>query len=328
MTSQLSILERVLVQPETAGPQDLLAIRAANLGGALRSRLPHHHPLRAALHADALNMGLRHAQVRAELRALLRVWAGEGIDALLFKGFSLAEFDYASTGERIYGDVDVLLPEQPSVVWRAAHLAMAHGWRSDGQHADPSIWTHETMHLFSPSGHVRLDVHRCVVSLRSGVTLQQARALTTGLWRRAQRLDWDGFPVRLPHPLDDAVLNVVLARSWGGDSGGLKPADYLDLQVLCGRHGLSMADLAGHAAKLGAAQTWAAFRQVCDPSAGRLILDPTRTRPIILAGLRGDGLHPRLARWRAAGRSGAGVAPAAHFIARHAGGARGHGAGR
>lgn len=298
MHSHLPTLERVLTRPETASSKDLSAVRAASLGGALRSRLPEDHPLRAALHADALSLGMRHAQIRAEVRSLLRVWASENIHALIFKGFALAEFDYAASGERLYGDVDILLSDQPSVIWRAAHLAMAHGWRSDGQHADPSTWTHETMHLYSPNGHVRLDVHRCVIGLRSGVTLRRAQDLTAGLRARARQLDWDGVSISLPHPLDAAVLNVALGRSWGGDSGGLKPADYLDLQVLSDRYDLSMVDLAAHAANLDAAHTWAAFLRVCNPYTGQLVLDPACTQPIIFAGLRGDGVHPRLAHWR------------------------------
>ncbi|WP_288482272.1 lasso peptide biosynthesis B2 protein [uncultured Deinococcus sp.] len=296
--SPLPTLERVLTRPETASSADLRAVRAAGLGGALRPRLPEDHPLRAELRADALRLGLRHAQVRAEVRALLEVWAAEGIPVLLFKGFALAEFEYASPGERIYGDVDVLLPEDPATVWRAAHLALAHGWYSDGQHADPVTWNHETMHLYSPDGHVRLDVHRYVVGLRAGVSPRRAAGLTSGLWARARHLDWEGVPLNLPGALDAAVLNVALGRSWGGDSGGLKPADYLDLGVLGARHGLTPADLATHAAALGAAHTWAAFTQLCDPWNRRLILSPTRTVPVIRAGLRADGVHARLGRWR------------------------------
>ncbi|MFC5847092.1 lasso peptide biosynthesis B2 protein [Deinococcus petrolearius] len=293
-----STLERVLTRPDTAGPGDLGTIRAAGLGGALHSRLPGEHPLRGELRADALRLGLRHAQVRAEVRALLEVWAAEAIPALLFKGFALAEFEYAAPGERIYGDVDVLLPGDPEVVWRAAHLALAHGWHSDGQHADPTTWHHETMHLYSPGGHVRLDVHRSVVGFRAGVSPQRAAVLTAGLWARARRSDWAGLPLHLPGALDAAVLNVALGRSWGGDSGGLKPADYLDLQVLAARHGLEPAALAAHAASLGAAHTWAAFLRVCDPWRATLVLDPARTRPVIRSGLRGDGLHARLGHWR------------------------------
>lgn len=293
-----STLERVLTRPDTAGPGDLGTIRAAGLGGALRSHLPGGHPLRGELRTDALRFGLRHAQVRAEVRSLLRVWAAEGIPALLFKGFALAEFEYAAPGERLYGDVDALLPADPPTVWRAAHLALAHGWRSDGQHADPATWHHETMHLYSPGGHVRLDVHRYALGLQAGLKPERARDLTARLWARARPLDWDGVPVRLPCARDAAVLSLALGRSWGGDSGGLKPADYLDLQVLAARHGLTPAALAAHARRLGAAHTWAAFLRVCDPWGATLVLDPARTRPVIRSGLRGDGLHARMGRWR------------------------------
>lgn len=296
--SPLPTLERVLTRPDTAGPADLGAVRAAGLGGALRSRLSLDHPLREVLRADALRLGLRHAQVRAEVRALLGVWAAEAIPALLFKGFALAEFEYAAPGERIYGDVDVLLSGDPEVVWRAAHLALAHGWHSDGQHADPATWHHETMHLYSPGGHVRLDVHRYVLGLQAGLPPRRSADLTAELWARSQLTDWEGVPLYRPHPLDAAVLNVALGRSWGGDSGGLKPADYLDLQVLAARHGLTEASLAAHAAEMGAAHTWAAFTRLCDPWSGTLVLDPALTRPVILAGLRGDGLHALRGRWR------------------------------
>ena len=271
---------------------------AAGLGGAVRARLPEAHPLRAPLRGQALDLALRHAQIRAELRALLGVWAEAGIPVLLFKGFALAEFEYASPGERFYGDVDVLLPEDPDTVTRAAHLALARGWRSDGQHADPQSWTHETMHLYSPGGHVRLDVHRWAVAAATAAGVPRLRDLTAGLWARAKQVDWQGVALRRPHPLDAAVLNLVLARSWGGDSGGVKPADYLDLAVLRRNHDLSDDALRQHARRLGGAATWAAFGEVCDPCRGRLDLEMDRTAPLLAAALARDGLSVRRGRWQ------------------------------
>ncbi|WP_291423388.1 lasso peptide biosynthesis B2 protein [Deinococcus sp.] len=291
-------LVRVLTSPGTLQPTDLSAVLGAGLGGAVRAQLPEDHLLRGPLRQQALDLSLRHAHIRAELRPLLAAWAAEGIEALLFKGFALAEFEYATPGERFYGDVDLLLPEDLATVMRAAHIALAHGWRSDGQHADPELWTHETMHLYSPDRNVRLDVHRWVIAENTGAGAARLRALTHGFRARARRCDWQGLPVWLPDPRDAAVLNIALARSWGGDTGGVKPADYLDLHLLACNHALSADTLRQHAEQLGGAATWAAFTQICDPARQRLVLDIQQTRPIIHAALAADGLNARRGLWQ------------------------------
>ncbi|WP_291429762.1 lasso peptide biosynthesis B2 protein [Deinococcus sp.] len=300
----LRVLERAL-RGGPLGSPDLPHLRAAGLEGAVRARLPADHPLRADLRAGALALGARHALIRSELRDLLSAWAAEGIGALLFKGFALSEFGYATRTERFYGDVDLLLPGDPATVSRAAHLALARGWRSDGQHAHPDRWTHETMHLFSPGGHARLDVHRWLVpdwyaGRRRTVTV------TRQVWAAARPHDWDGLRVWRPDPLDELVAALAISRSWGGDTGGLKPADLLDLRQLRDRYALNTPDgaaqLAARAADLGAAHTWAAFEQLCDPT--QPTLDPARTGPVLARALRRDGLRPALRRhWLRAQRA-------------------------
>lgn len=285
------VLSRVLTHPETVQKADLPHLLAAGLGGAVRARLPSKHPLRADLRAQALDLSMRHARIRAELRLLLAAWASESIPFMPIKGFALAEFEYPTPGERFYGDVDILLPGDERTVWRAAHLAIAHGWRSDGQHADQGLWTHETMHLYSPEGHVRLDVHRYAVPSDSTLSAAQLAELTAGVWQRAHQHDWQGIPTWRPNPLDAAVVNVALGRCWGGDSGGIKPADYNDLHLLVLGHGLTSDGLAAHAKRLGGQHTWRAFRQVCDPFKGHLMLTFKRTSTTIQAGLRADGVR-------------------------------------
>ncbi|GAA0497139.1 lasso peptide biosynthesis B2 protein [Deinococcus depolymerans] len=287
----LRVLERAL----RGGPlalADLPHLRAAGLEGAMRARLPADDPLRAELRAGALVLGARHALIRAELRDLLGAWETEGIPALLFKGFALSEFGYATRTERFYGDVDLLLPGDPATVTRAAHLALARGWRSDGQHAHPDRWTHETMHLFSPGGHARLDVHRWLIpDWFAG--RRRSLHVTRQVWAAARPHDWDGLRVWRPHPTDEIVAALAVSRVWGGDRGGLKPADPLDLQRLRERHALTgaagSARLAARAAELGATHSWAAFEQLCDPA--QLTLDPARTGPVLAAALRRDGLY-------------------------------------
>lgn len=164
----LTSLAPIIVQPARLRAEDVPLVVAAGLGGAVRVRLPQRHPQAAALRPAHLALAQRHAQIRAELRPLLAAWAREGIQPLLFKGFALAEFVYGVDGERFYGDVDALLPEDPALVMRAAHIALAHGWHSDGQHAAPATWTHETMHLIGPGRSARLDVHRYVTGMGGG----------------------------------------------------------------------------------------------------------------------------------------------------------------
>ena len=292
-----AVLGWVLRHPETLTPADLPHVQASGQGGAVYFALSAEHPLRPFLRQYMLDLALRHAQIRAELRPLLTAWAAEGIPALLFKGFALAEFEYRNPAERFYGDVDVLLPADLPTVTRAVHIALAHGWRSDGQHADPDLWTHETAHLYSSGGAVRLDVHRFAVSFTDGLGQKRAEALTAGLWQRATQYDWGGVPVWRPSPLDAAVLNLALNRTWGGDMGGIKPADYADLRQLMARHNLSFVALAEHAAQLGAEATWAAFLSQCNPARGCLELDVSRSAPLLSQAARQDGLQPHLLLW-------------------------------
>ncbi|GAA5532720.1 lasso peptide biosynthesis B2 protein [Deinococcus aluminii] len=263
----------------------------------MRGRLPQGHPLRARLRPGHLALGARHALIRAELRPLLAAWARGGIPALLFKGFALAEFEYATPGERFYGDVDVLLPADPAAVTRAVHLALAQGWRSDGQHARPGRWTHESAHLYSPGGHTRLDVHRFVTAWAAG-RQDRVLALTRAVWAGARPVDWEGVPVWRPDPRDAVVVNLALGRQWGGDLGSLKPADYPDMRRLIARHGLTARVLEARARELGATHTWAAFRGVCDPLRGQFALEAPATRPTLQRAVWQDGLRPVAVLWQ------------------------------
>ena len=107
------VLSRVFCHPESLSAADLPHVQASGHSGALYFALPPAHPLRPVLRPFMLDLALRHAQVVAELRPLLAAWAAEGIVPLLFKGFALAQFEYAHPAQRFYGDVDLLLPPNP-----------------------------------------------------------------------------------------------------------------------------------------------------------------------------------------------------------------------
>lgn len=97
----------------------------------------------------------------------------------------------------------------------------------------------------SPLGQVKLDIHRLLPAW--GGARDKVQAITAQVWAEAVTLDWDGLSVQLPQPLDRAVVSLALGRTWGGDTGGLKPADPADLRLLRTKYGLSNADLSARA---------------------------------------------------------------------------------
>ncbi|ALW88240.1 lasso peptide biosynthesis B2 protein [Deinococcus actinosclerus] len=292
MTHLHDLQEALTLPAAQLEPRHVQAARLARLGGALRPRLPQGHPARAALTADAGALAVRHARTRQALRPLLHAWAQAGIPTLLFKGFALSEFEYGTTSERFYGDVDVLLPTDPATVRRAVQIARTLGWQSDRLEDARRLpdWLHESTHLFAPHHSLRLDVHRWIIP---ALYVAQARAahLTTGLWQRARHTDWDGLGILRPDPRDEVLLTLVANRVWGGDHGGLKGADYLDLTHLLGK--VTPAALREHARQLGLTHTWDAFRQVCDPQRGHLTLQPDETSAALVAGMKADGVQVR-----------------------------------
>lgn len=292
------IIARVLTQPNSLSRADLPIIHGADLGPAVRARLDAEHPLRAELQADTLKQTIRHAQIKAELHPLLSAWTAAGVPFVLLKGFAMAEFEYATAGERFYGDVDILLPEDPDQFMRAIHVALAHGWRSDHMHAHPDFWTHETAHLFGPDLGVGIDVHRFVAAEVQGASRAFLRRLTRGYWQRARIEDWEGTQIRRAHPLDAAVLNLAVGRQWGNDKGFFKPADYLDLEQLMHNHQLSEQDLSAHAASIGVTATWEATQQYCRPSQKHFVLDPLKTQALFKQALRRQGLSAKRAKLR------------------------------
>ncbi len=302
MTAPALVVQRVLTADPADpvhdfSPQDLYALQLHHLTGWLYRQLPDTHPLRPALRPEYLALSARHALIRREVRDLLAAWNTEQLPALLIKGFALAEFEYSTPAERFYGDVDIVVPHDPAVISRMVHLALARGWHSDGQHADPQRWTHECAHLVSPSRQTKLDVHRFVVGWLAG-SQRRHEALTQAVWQRAETTDWDGLMVTRPTPLDRWVVNVAFGRCWGGDAGGLKPADYTDSQQLQHRYHLSLPAARARAAELGGAATWAAFEAACNPQRRHFAFEEAATEASLLRAITHDGYSPSVARWR------------------------------
>lgn len=286
--------QRLLLNPDLLpDASDTSWILQGGLGGIMAERLPSGHPLRALLEHQGLSLLARHLRARRELIPLLQLWAERGLAALIIKGFALAEFVYQHPGQRFYSDVDILISPDSQRIHQAVELAEGLGWKSDGFHEQPETWTHETAHLTSPQG-LRIDVHRWAVS---AVPPLHNVPLTTALWRRAEVRYLEGTPVYVLPPAE-ALCLLSAHRSWGGDAGELKAADWTDTALLLER--TTPAAVRQTASELGLPHTWNAFEQALRQTSREV------ARLLLLQARREDGVQSsagflnrvRLASWK------------------------------
>lgn len=92
------IRDFLLLNSESTPSSELL--RATGLAGYAYVTLTPDSPVRPALRADYLEALGRHLRIRQEVAGLIATWRRNGIDALLFKGFHVAEFSYPAPGMR------------------------------------------------------------------------------------------------------------------------------------------------------------------------------------------------------------------------------------
>lgn len=236
--------------------------------------LPADHPGRSDFRQDYLKSVARHLSIKAEVSPLLAAWRGAGIEVLFWKGFHLAEFVYPTAGLRFYGDVDVLLHARD--LRNAARIARELGWSGGPEPLSRQTFCHVAYELVRPGGATLLDVHRHALHRPAPWTIRQQRT-THALWDRSVEVEWEGTTVRLPHPVDAALICLVLHRAWGPDRWGLKPHDFLDFRYLIEREGVDRAALESRAAELGCRRTLALILERCDPWAGRF--DPGPATP-------------------------------------------------
>lgn len=258
------------------------AIRAAGLEGFTYLRRQD-HPNRNAFRLDVFHTSARHLAVRTEVARLLDGFAEAGIAALLFKGFYLAEFVFASPGIRTYADVDLLI--RPDAVREACQVAERAGWRIAWQVGDPDHLRAErgpeyTGHEVAQLRHGRLDV---TVDLHGRIVhnnhnrLEPGRAqqrLTRDAWQAASEAEVDGAKVHVLRPEDAVIFGLALNRCWGSDAWHPKPRDYLDFEALIERFQLTRQGLRTRARQLGVARTFDVYLRRCDPFRGVVDLAP------------------------------------------------------
>ncbi len=276
-------VERFLLGDVDALPS-LEALRVSSLAAFAYGRLPH-HPQRGQLQHDHVHVTARHLALRGEVASLLRTWQGVGIEAIVFKGFHLAEFVYSTPGLRTYTDVDLVLAAD--AVAPACQAAAGVGWEvvwHVGERDAPNAARvagylgHEAGQLRHRGLGVAVDLHRRIVHNNHNALPAHTASerVTREAWAASERVAWSGTEVRVLAPVDAALIGVVLNRCWGSDAWQLKPRDYADLEALANRHGVTRADLVERARLLGVEQTLASYLRRCDPFRGELTLRPPR----------------------------------------------------
>ncbi len=213
-----------------------------------------------------------HLANRASLADLVRAWRERDIEVLLFKGFYLAEFVYASPAERFYHDIDVLVPEASAGL--AVQVAVDHGWAVSASRLGTANGNrHSHMEAILVRQGVKLDLHRFAIHCASEDE-RTARRYTAAAWAASSEVVWQGTTVRVLDPRDSALMGLVVGRAWSHDGWRLKTPDYRDLEVLAERLRLTRDTLAARAEELGCTHTLELVLERCDPWQQRLDLRP------------------------------------------------------
>jgi len=246
-------------------------LRAHGVAPYAFTALPDGHPMRPALRPHYLASLARHHALKRDIVPLLAAWRDAGIEALLFKGFHLAEFVYPVPGTRFHGDVDVLIPHGREA--EAADVAREAGWAIDLDSARVLGRPHDhgAFHAVRVGGATQADVHRWILHSPTPWNAVQRR-ITAAVWERSVEREWEGIRVREPDPVDALLVALILQRCWGGDRWGLKPCDILDFRYLVERRGVTREALWARARELRCTRTLASFLERCDPEVGRFDL--------------------------------------------------------
>lgn len=270
--------------------REVLDPRGAQFASAEYTRAGSTDPARALFRSAYLAALARHQEIKRELVPLLAAWRAAGIEALLYKGFFLAEFVYPAPGTRFHGDVDVLI--RPEHGPEALRLALDLGWKQrDHLHRIGAADGGALFDLYRPGGAAQLDVHRLLVPAARWWTRRQRR-LTEAVWVGSAVREWEGTTVRTPAIPDAIIVNLALERAVADAAVGLKGHDAVDLARLMEAGGVTRHALAERARALGCPRTLSHFLRHCAPA-------PTPGAPRRLSWLES-------LRWRLAGEWEAG----------------------
>jgi hypothetical protein len=265
-------LEQFLCGDLEAVPS-LEVLRARRLEAWAYTVLPTGHSHKTLCKSAFITARARHELIKQEVLEMVRAWNAAGIEPVLYKGFSLAEFTYPQPGTRFHGDVDVLV--RPEDFRRALEVGHERGWETPQpiehwlfhQSANP----HE-LPLKKYQAHAAFDVHQRLAPTDLSWTARE-HALTQAAWQHSKPVVWEGTRIRLLSPEDAFVFGLVISRCWSGDGWRLKSHDLLDGLALI-RQGLRRENVLARAGSLNVSRTVNAFLNRCDPFAPKLEIKP------------------------------------------------------
>lgn len=239
------------------------------------------------LRREYVRSSARHAAIRRVIAKLLGAWREAGIEALLLKGFFLAEYVYDDASWRPYSDVDLAIRSEElsgsDLAQAAAHVATEAGWfvtwrlgeppRADSLH-ELSYNGHELMGLYHAALGLSVDVHRRLVhsNARRSFSVRKQERLTDAVWLDAGVAQLEGVEVSVPSPVDAVLIGVITARSWSQDALAIRPSDFLDLKFLFQYGRLTSADVLARSRELRIPRTAGHFLRKCNPETGKLEL--------------------------------------------------------
>lgn len=213
------------------GWSDLIATaRSANLLGLLAEKLRVAGvacPVKqAARHLEGARL-LSHRQRQSviwEIHELRRTLAPLETPVTLLKGAAYAVADLPISRGRLFGDIDILVPEQK--LGQTEMQLMLGGWASAKSDPYDQRYYREWMHELPPMTHVRrgtvLDVHHSILPRTA-----RARPDPNAILERSRVLD-EFAPIRIPCPEDLAVHCITHFMHEGELDNGLRALHDID----------------------------------------------------------------------------------------------------
>jgi Uncharacterised nucleotidyltransferase/Transglutaminase-like superfamily len=234
----------------------------ARLAGYAYRNTPENHSLHEALRQPRRNLEIQHQLVKHQLVPLIHVWNDAGIKVMLIKGFWLAEFIYERPGDRGYGDIDVLMPEEQTQ--HAIQLAQDLGWKivfNNKTIGNPH--SHEEANLSSSDGLVTIDLHRYALQSVQSWGEYHPKRLTSTFWETAIQQPWEGTTIWLPNPMDGLILNLLNRAR--GDHWKRRISDLPDAQTIITYAQITQEQFVVRADELNVKNTIIAALETCNP---------------------------------------------------------------
>ena len=250
------------VMGDVNAPVNASELIVSRLAGYAYRVLPENHPLRAELRHARRNLEIQHQLVKRQFLPLLKAWNAAGLKIMAIKGFWLAEFVYERPGDRGYGDIDLLIPEEQSQ--KAVQIARENGWKvTIERKTSGNQNSHEEAHIVSSDGLVIIDLHRFALQNARTWGQHHPKRLTRAFWNLAIKHEWEGTSVWLLSPIDGLMLNFINRAR--GDHWARRPSDLIDAKAIVACSHFTLEQLMGRANELHVKNAIQIALTTCNP---------------------------------------------------------------